>query len=115
MIKFDSESIRPGALKTIRVEGSQLPGILPPGSRCEIMGVNPRQLSLGDVVATPDGKFRRFWSGDGTTLWLTDHTGLAHETLSVKDGVVRKVLVRPGLFRNLVWMLGASAGRLRRR
>ena len=115
MIKFEAEGMKQGALKTIRVENGDLPGLLPKGSQCQIMGVNPSQLSIGDVVATADGKFRRFWSSDGKTMWLTDQSGLQHETSAVKDGLVRKVLVSPGVLRNLVWMLGASAGRMRRR
>ncbi len=115
MIKFEAEGMTTGTLKTVKVNSKDMPGILPPGSRCQIMAVNPRQLSLGDIVATPDGRFRRFWSSDGKSLWVTDHTGLTHECTTIKDGVVRKVIVRPGLLSNLAWMLGASAGRLRRR
>lgn len=115
MIKFDAQAMTPGSLRTVRIEGSEMPGILPPGSRCQIMAVNPRQLTMGDIIATPEGKFKRFWSSDGNTLWLTDHTGLSHEMAAVKDGIVRKVIVRPGLLKNLTWMLGASAGRLRRK
>jgi hypothetical protein len=114
MIRFESADIKQGALKTIRVEGRDLPGLLPEGTRCQIMGVNPSQLALGDVVATTDGRFRRFWSSDGKTMWVTDHSGLQHDSLPIKDGLVRKVLVTPGVVRNLLWMMGAMAGRLRR-
>ncbi|MBT9583164.1 hypothetical protein IV102_07435 [bacterium] len=115
MIKFESEAMKQGALKTIRVDNGEWPDLLPQGSRCQIMGVNPSQLAMGDVVATADGKFRRFWSSDGKNMWLTDRSGLQHEASVVKDALVRKVLVSPGVLRNLVWMLGASAGRMRRR
>ena len=113
-IKFES-NMKQGMMQTVRVERDDLPTLLPKGCRCQIMGVNPKQLAMGDVVATADGRFRRFWSSDGKTLWLTDHSGLHHESSVVKDGVVRKVIVSPGAIRNLVWMLGASAGRLRRK
>lgn len=113
-IKFES-SMKQGMLQTVRVDRDDLPTLLPKGCRCEIMGVHPKQLSMGDVVATVDGKFRRFWSSDGKTLWLTDQSGFRHESSAVKDGVVRKVIINPGPIRNLVWMMGASAGRLRRK
>ncbi len=115
MITFEAAGMKQGALKTIRVEGNDLPGILPQGSRCQIMGVTLKQLAVGDIVATADGKFRRFWSSKGKTMWLTNQSGLLHESSTVKDDLVRKVLVSPGLLSNLVWMAGASAGRLRRK
>ena len=114
-IQFGSADLAQGALKTVRVERSDLPGVLPTGSRCQIMGVAPKQLSTGDVVATPDGRFRRFWSTDGKVLWSTDQSGWNHESSAIKDGLVRKVLVSPGALKNVVWLLGATAGRLRRK
>jgi len=114
-IKFESAGMKQGMLQTVRVERDDLPTLLPKGCRCQIMGVHPTQLSMGDVVATADGKFRRFWSSDGKALWLTDQSGLHHESSPVKDGVVRKVIISPNVIRNLIWMMGASAGRLRRK
>lgn len=103
-----------GELRTVRVDSADLPRLLPQGARCELMAVAPSQLSKGDIVMTSDGRFRRFWSVEGQTLWLTDQSGLRHESVVVKDGVVRRVLVTPGLLQNLVWAMGAVAGQLRR-
>lgn len=115
VIQWNAQNATPGSLRTIRVEKSDLPGLLPEGSRCEVMWVNCQQLSAGDIISTCDGKFRRFWACEGKSLWVTNESGLLHEITTPKDGVVAKVLVRPGLLSNLVWMLGASAGRLRRK
>lgn len=105
-----------GELRTVRVDsGGDLPGLLPKGGRCQIMGVAPGQLAKGDIVVTHTGEFRRFWSVEGQTLWLTNGSGLSHEPMVVKDGVVRKVLVTPGLLHNLAWGMGAMAGQLRRK
>ncbi len=104
-----------GELRTIRVDSADLPRLLPKGARCQIMAVGPTQLSKGDIVMTLDGRFRRFWSIEGQSLWLTDQSGLSHEPMTIKDGVVRKVLVTPGLLQNLAWGMGAMAGQLRRK
>lgn len=104
-----------GELRTVRVNSGDLPGLMPKGGRCQIMGVGPSQLNKGDIVVNHNGEFRRFWSADGQTIWLTNRSGLSHESMVVKDGVVRKVLVTPGLFHNLAWGMGAMAGQLRRK
>lgn len=114
-MQFDSDAMKQGSLKTIRVDTDDLSGILPVGSRCQILGVTPQQLAPGDLIATPSGRIRRFWSSDGKILWVTDQTGLHHLTSSVKQGIVRKVIVKPTFLQNLAWMLGAAAGRLRRK
>lgn len=115
MIRFDTDALKQGTLKTIRVENDDLPAILPAGSRCQVLGVSPQQLSPGDVIATKSGRIRRFYSNDGKLLWVTDQTGLHHQTSEVKQGVVGKVIVKPSFLQNLIWALGAAAGRLRRK
>lgn len=104
-----------GELRTVRVDSADLPRLLPQGGRCQVMGVAPSQLNKGDIVMTPDGRFRRFWSLEGQSLWLTDQSGLRHESVVFKDGVVRRVLITPGLLQNLAWGMGAMAGQLRRK
>ena len=113
MISWNAQNT-PGSLKTLRVQGHEFPGLLSKGGRYEIMWVSVQKLSRGDLVSNPDGKFRRYWATEGKSLWLTDPSGEHQEVPIPKDGVVGKVLVRAGLLNNLVWMLGASAGSLRR-
>jgi len=115
MIHFEADAMKQGSLKTIRVDSNELGAILPAGSRCQVLGVTPQQLSLGDVVATQSGRIRRFWSSEGKLIWVTDQSGLNHLTSQVKQGLVRKVIVKPSFLQNLAWMFGAAAGRLRRR
>jgi hypothetical protein len=115
VIRFDADALKQGSLKTIRVDTDDLPAILPPGSQCQIFGVSPQQLALGDLVATQSGRIRRFWSSDGKVLWVTDQSGLNHLTTPIKQGLVPKVIARPSFLQNLAWMLGAAAGRLRRK
>ncbi|MBS2039303.1 hypothetical protein JST97_30240 [bacterium] len=107
--------MKQGSLKTVRVDTDELAAILPPGSRCQVLGVSPQQLSMGDLVATQSGRIRRFWSSEGKLMWVTDQSGLQHLPSQVKQGVVRKVIVKPSFLQNLLWMLGAAAGRLRRK
>ncbi len=114
MIRFDSDAMKQGTLKTIRVENTELPAILPVGSRAQVLGVNPQQLSPGDVIATNSGRIGRFYSSDGKTLWVTDQSGLNHKPSQVKQGVVGKVIVKTSFLQNLIWAVGAAAGRLRR-
>lgn len=114
MIHYEADVLQQGSLKTILVDNDDLPTILPRGSRCEILGVTPQQLSAGDLIATQSGRIRRFWSSDGKQLWVTDQSGLSHLPSQVKRGVVRKVIARPSFLQNLAWMIGAAAGRLRR-
>lgn len=115
MIQYEADILKQGSLKTILVDNDDLPAILPRGSRCQILGVTPQQLSPGDLIATHSGRIRRFWSSDGKTLQVTDQSGLSHLTSQVRKGVVRKVIVKPSFLQNLAWMLGAAAGRLRRK
>lgn len=103
-----------GTIRTIVIHRSDLPRLVPVGARLQVLEMTPDRLRSGDVVATPDGKFRRFWSTDGGTCWVTDQSGLHHERCVVKNGLISKVMVQPGIWHNLIWRLGALAGSLRR-
>ncbi len=113
-IRLSQPGTQPGQLHSIRVQETDLPGILPAGSRCHISSVSPNKLKLGDVVATPSGQFRRFWSTDGKQVWVTDQTGLAHESHPIQRGLVQKVLCEVRLSQTLLWFMGALLGRIKR-
>lgn len=63
-------------MRSVKITQSELPGLLPSGSRCDFHRTPISQFRAGDVVVLPDGKFRRCLLRQGKHLWVTDESGL---------------------------------------
>jgi hypothetical protein len=72
--RFSSQE--PHVMRAVKITQSELPSVLPPGSRCDFYSTPISQFKAGDVVVLPDGTFRRCLLCHGKHLWLTDESGL---------------------------------------
>ena len=63
-------------MRSVKITESELPGLLPPGSRCDFHRTPIAQFRAGDVIVLPDGTFRRCLLRHGGYLWVTDESGL---------------------------------------
>lgn len=114
-IKVSLPGLELGGLRSLRVAHPDLPGILRVGSIYQAMMVSLAHLRRGDIVVTPDGRFRRFWGRAVKGLWVTDQSGLNFYRIEPPDQRLERILTRVSPWRNLLWLTGASLGSLRGR
>ncbi len=76
-------------MRSVKITESELPGLLPRGSRCDFYCTPIAQLRAGDVVVLPDGQFRRCLLRHGDNLWVTDQSGLKVERHALTGSLYR--------------------------
>ena len=95
-------------MRSVKITQSELPGLLPPGSRCDFYATLISHLRPGDVVVMPDGKFRRCLLRRGQDLWVTDQNGLRVERHAL-TGSLYRADIQAG---KLGWLVGSCIGLL---
>ncbi len=76
-------------MRSVKITRSELPGLLPKGSRCDFYSTPIAQLRAGDVVVLPNGHFARCLLRHGNDLWVTDQSGLHVERHSLVGSLYR--------------------------
>lgn len=93
-------------MRSVKITESELPGLLPRGSRCDFYSTPVAQLRAGDVVVLPNGEFRRCLLRHGNDLWVTDQSGLKVERHALV-GSLYKADVKAG---KLGWLAASCVG-----
>lgn len=95
----------PQFMKAVKIHKTTLPGLLPAGSRCDFEDTPIARLGWGDVVVTPDGKFRRVFFRRGARLWVSDESGRELQC-HCWSGSLYRAHVSASVRANLAWMAG---------